>query len=572
MKLRLPRELEERLAAASHDWAERDGTRRLLGRDATLWTGGDEDRWLGWLDAPAAARGQLGVWEEIAADARDFEDALLIGMGGSSLAPEVQRVALGRHPGQPRLHVLDSIHPDAIATVEREIDPARTLLVVASKSGSTLEPSLLLARLLATLGAATGGEAEAARRCLAITDPGSALEALARERGFRRVVLGDPTIGGRFSALSPFGLVPAAIQGVPVETWLARAEAKVTACHAANPARNPGVSLGLLLAAAAAAGRDKLTLVAHPGLGPVGAWLEQLIAESTGKAGLGVLPFEGEALSGPADYGADRLFVSLRLGGDLGPGDAARLDALAEAGHPVAELELVDPLDLAAEFYRWEFATAVAGAVLGVHPFDQPDVEAAKEEARRLTSELERTGSLPPVEPLAASADTWLFAPPPDAAALAEAAGADADVATLLAKHLARLGSGDYFALLAFVPPDGACLAAANRLRDEVRRRFRVATSAGFGPRYLHSTGQAHKGGPANGLYLIVTDTPREDLPIPGRRATFGQTIVAQARGDFAVLARRGRRVVGVHLGESATTGLPRLVEAIVAALPGAAT
>lgn len=564
MRLRLPAALEERIAAAGLDWTTRDGTRRLLARDASLWTGGDEARWLGWLDAPSAARSRLSLWEAIGAEGRAFDEVVVIGMGGSSLAPEVQRAALGRHPGHPRLLVLDSIHPDAVGEVEADRDWSRTLLVVSSKSGSTLEPSILLERLLAS-SAAAGGAAAAARRCMAITDPGSALERQARARGFRRIVAGEPSIGGRYSALSPFGLVPAALQGVPVATWLARAEAREVACRVADPARNPGVALGLLLAAAVGAGRDKLTLIAHPGLGPIGAWLEQLIAESTGKQGRAILPFEGEPVPTPETCGDDRLFVALRLGGDLGPGDAAALDLLAGAGQPVVELDLADPLDLAAEFYRWEFATAVAGAMLGVHPFDQPDVEAAKVEARRLTDILERDGSLPAVAPVAADETAWLLAPSDQAERLRAAAGEAAGLPGLVVAHLEQLRPGDYFALLVFAPMEEATVAAAARLRSMVQRRFGVATSVGFGPRYLHSTGQAHKGGPASGLFLVITDTPADDLPIPGRRATFGQTIVAQARGDFEVLARRGRRVAGVQLGEPALHGLGRLVDRMAA-------
>lgn len=555
MKLRLPAALERDFRASIAAWRAADGTRRLFARDAALWTGGDEASWLGWLDAPASARAALPHWTEIAADARGFEHALLLGMGGSSLAPEVQRASLGTEPGHPRLAVLDSIHPDAVTAAEAAIDPAQTLVVVASKSGGTLEPSLLMARLLETVARAVG-ETEAPRRFVAITDPGSALERFARERGFRRVVHGEPAIGGRFSALSPFGLVAAAIQGVPVGAWLARAEAKSAACRDDDPAHNPGVALGLLLAAAATAGRDKLTLTAHPSIRELGAWLEQLVAESTGKRGLGVLPFDGEPLGPPAVYGDDRLFVALRLGGELGPGDAARLDALADAGQPVAQLDLADPLDLAAEFYRWEIATAVAGARLGVHPFDQPDVEAAKVEARRLAAEIERTGSLPRESPLATDGGLAIFG---------SRAAAGTGVDELLATHLDQLAAGDYFALLAFVPMSEATLAAATRIRRSVRDRRRVATSVGFGPRYLHSTGQAHKGGPASGVYLVVTDTPAADLAVPGQRLTFGQAIVAQARGDAAVLEARGRRVLRLHLDGPAAAGLERLAARIEA-------
>jgi len=566
MRPRLPASVAAAQRQALASWRFRDGTRRLLERDATLWTGGDEARWLGWLDAPSAAGADLPLWSELAADARTggFRHALVLGMGGSSLAPEVQRAALPRGPGHPELLVLDSIHPDQVAAVERRIDPAATLVVVASKSGSTLEPNLLMERFFEVLSGALGA-ARAAQRFVAITDPGSALERLARARGFRRVVPGEPSIGGRFSALSPFGLVPAALQGIPVDEWLARAAALAAACRADDARYNPGVVLGLLLVAGVACGRDKLTLVAHPALAPLGAWLEQLVAESTGKDGRAVLPFEGEPLAAPEAYGADRLFVALRLGGALGEGDEARLDALVAAGHPVAEIDVASPLDLGAEFYRWEFATAVAGAELGVHPFDQPDVESAKLEARRLAEEVERTGALPVEVPFWTGDGCALFAPEEQAKVILAGAGRRPGPGEILHAHFDRLRPADYAALLLFCPMSEENVAAARRLRTAVRGARQVATSVGFGPRYLHSTGQAHKGGPDRGVFLMVTDEPAADLAVPDQRLTLGQALAAQARGDAEVLARRGRRVLRVHLPGPAAGHLPALVAAVEA-------
>ena len=564
MRLRLPAEFAAAQREAHADWRARDGTRRLLERDASLWTGGDEARWLGWLDAPAAGGADLPLWSELAVDARagGFRHALVLGMGGSSLAPEVQRASLAAGPGAPQLHVLDSIHPDQVAAVERSIDPAATLYVVASKSGSTLEPNLLMARFLEVAGGVLG-EREAARRFLAITDPGSALERLARRLGFRRIVPGEPSIGGRFSALSPFGLVPAALMGIAVDEWLARAAALAAACRGAEPARNPGVALGLLLAGAAARGRDKLTLVVHPGLAALGVWLEQLIAESTGKGGRAVLPIEGEPLGGPGVYGADRLFVAIRLAGELGDGVDERLDELVAAGHPVAEIDVAAPLDLGAEFYRWEFATAVAGAAMGVNPFDQPDVEAAKVEARRLSAEVETTGALPAEEPFWEGDGCALFGEAEAARRLLAGAGRRPGLGALLRAHFERARPGGYAALLLFCPMTGETLETSARLRRAVRDQRRVATSVGFGPRYLHSTGQAHKGGPGDGVFLVVTDEPGADLPVPGQRLTFGQAIAAQARGDAGVLERRGRAVLRVHFAGPAAGHLPALAEAL---------
>ena len=567
MRTRLPAALAAAHAEAGRRWLESGNTARLLGGDPGLWTGADEARWLGWLDAPAVFGADLPLWSELAADARGgrFRHVVLLGMGGSSLAPEVQRTVLGSAAGFPALHVLDSIHPDQMSAVERALDPSATLVVVASKSGATLEPKVLMARWLALLGAAVGA-GTAPRRFVAITDPGSQLEAFARERGFRRIVAGEPTIGGRYSALSPFGLAPLALQGAPVADWLARAATMAAACRAGEPRHNPGVDLGLLLGTAALAGRDKVTFVVHPGLEPAGAWLEQLIAESTGKRGRAVLPFDGEPLGPPQAYGEDRLFVALTLAGALAPGEAARLAALAGAGQPVVELDVASPLDLGAELYRWEFATAVAGAVIGVNPFDQPDVEAAKVEARRLTAEVERTGALPEERPFFSGDGVSLFAPENQARVLLAGAGSRPTLAALLRAHLARAGRGDYFAALLFCAMGEREVEAARRLRVAVRDGRRVATSVGFGPRYLHSTGQAHKGGPDSGVFLVVTDEPSEDFAIPSQRLTYGQAIAAQARGDAEVLAARGRRLLRVHLHGPGGELLADLADAVAQA------
>jgi transaldolase/glucose-6-phosphate isomerase len=567
VKLRLPPDLAATLEAARAEWRRVDGTQRLFARDATLWTGSGEDRWLGWLDAPAAARERLAEWREIAADARGFDHVLLLGMGGSSLAPEVQRVAFGRIDGHPDLHVLDSIHPTQVAAFEAATDPVSCLCVVSSKSGSTLEPNLLLARQLERVAAAVGAE-EAPRRFVAITDPGSSLEKLARERGFRRVVHGETTVGGRFSALSPFGVVPAAMQGLPLEAWIGRAERALGACRDEAVAANPGVDLGLLLAAGAAAGRDKLMLVAHPRIATLGTWLEQLVAESTGKRGRAVLPFEGEPLTTPGHCGTDRLFVALSLGGELAEGDAERLAALAAAGHPVVLIDLEDALELAGEMVRWQVATAVAGARLGVDPFDQPDVEAAKLAARRLAAELERSGALPEAASTCEGRLGALHAPPAQARVLLAGAGPSPSLAALLRAHLLRAGAGDYFALLLFCAMGPATEAAAARIRRAVGAATGVATSVGFGPRYLHSTGQAHKGGPASGVFLVVTDAPETDLAVPGQRLTLGQAIGVQALGDAEVLAERGRRVARLALRGPAERLLPELAGLIEGALP----
>jgi len=567
VRLRLPIDLSEALEVSTRVWRERNATSRLWARDATLWTGGDESSWLGWLDAPGVARTELSQWSETAERSRSFEDAVLLGMGGSSLCAEVQLRLFGPVEGHPRLQVLDSTSPDQISSVEATIDPARTLFVVASKSGTTLEPNLLLDYFESVVARAVGRE-RAPGRFLAVTDPGSALERRARDSGFVGVVHGEPSIGGRYSALSPFGLVPASIQGLDVAAWLDAAAKMVERCREVDPSANPGVGLGLALGISAQQGRDKLTLVAAPGLAALGAWIEQLVAESTGKQGLGILPFDGECLGPPAVYGSDRLFVALRLGGRLGDGDDERLSALAAAGHPVVELDVTGVLDAAGELFRWEFATAVAGAVLGIHPFDQPDVESAKVAARELTKRVEQTGSLPDETPIFEAADgTRLFAERSQARVLRSAAGPDPRLEDLLRAHFARLGRGDYFALLPFLARDERRTRPLERIRQRVRDHRQVASALGFGPRFLHSTGQAYKGGPASGVFLQVTAEPERDLAIPGQKLSFGQVLAVQAGGDLSVLESRGRRCLRVHLPVASAAALERLADAVDGAL-----
>jgi transaldolase/glucose-6-phosphate isomerase len=413
------------------------------------------------------------------------------------------------------------------------------------------------------------GERAAGSRFAAITDPGSKLEHTARELGFRMVALGKPAIGGRYSVLSAFGLVPAAVMGLDVERLLKSAKAMVERCRPEIPAReNPGVKLGAALGALARRGRDKVTIAASPGIEDLGAWLEQLLAESTGKAGRGLVPVVGEPLGPPAVYGDDRVFVELRLSTAPDPAAGGAMAALAQAGQPVLRLVVPGPYGLGGEFFRWEMATAIAGAVLGIHPFDQPDVEASKVATRRLTAEYESAGALPPEAPIARGEGLELYADPRNAAALTARLGPEGITpASLLRAHLARLGRGDYFALLAYLPMEEVTEAELGRLRVAVRNARGVATCLGFGPRYLHSTGQVYKGGPPSGVFLQVTATDRTDLPIPGQRLTFGVVEAAQARGDFRVLAERGRRALRVHLPGDLEAGLKALRLAMADAL-----
>ena len=562
-------QLAEPLASAVADahetWRVQGNIRRLWAKDAALWTGGPEARWLGWLDGLEREAAHVAHYEALAEDVRGagFRHVLLIGMGGSSLGPEVVALTLGSKPGYPHVTIIDSTDPDQIRETAAEIDPANTLFLVASKSGSTLEPNVLKDYFWDLTRRAVGAD-RVGRHFIAVTDPGSSLEALAKAQGFRHVVYGEPTIGGRFSVLSPFGLVPAALGGVDLKRFIARTLHMVRACGPdVPPAENPGVALGLVLGAAVAQGRDKLTVFASPGLDSFGTWVEQLVAESTGKRGKAIIPLEGEAIAGPQTYGNDRLFVHVKRAGD------SQLDAplgrLADAGHAVITLMLEDVEALGQEFFRWEIATAVAGAMMGIDPFDQPDVEASKVKTRALTDAVERDGALPDETPIFSGDGVELYTDTDNATAL-RALGAGSDLASWLRAHFGRTRPGDYVALLAYVPRNQASGVALQDMRHLLRDRYKVATCVGFGPRFLHSTGQAYKGGPNNGIILQIT-AREEDLPVPGRSYGFATVEAAQARGDFDVLVERGRRALRVHLTQGASEGLTALGTALSRAM-----
>ncbi|SFR85255.1 bifunctional transaldolase/phosoglucose isomerase [Sphingomonas jatrophae] len=529
--------------ARAEGWA-----RRLWREDASLWTGGDEARWLGWLSAARGNQVDPAVLAQIAREAKRFRHAVLLGMGGSSLGPEVLAEILGSGEGSPVLHVLDTTDPGQIATVEAQIDPAETLFIVSSKSGSTMEPELLRAYFFDKSG-------RRGDHFIAVTDPGSGLEKTARADGFAHVVPGDPAIGGRYSVLSAFGMVPAAAIGIDTHAFFEATAPMVFSCGGdVPPAANPGIRLGAIIGEAAVAGRDKLTIVTSPKLRAFGGWLEQLLAESTGKEGRGIVPVDLEPLGQPDSYGEDRLFVHLTLAGDSD--DDARLSALRAAGQPVVTIRIARPDLIGQEFFRWEIATAVAGAIIGIDPFDQPDVEEAKVATRKLVDAYEQAGKLDPETPLAETSDFALFAP----------AGTTGDAASLLRAHFAALEAGGYAGFLAYVERNEADAAAIAVMRAAVRDRRHVATVAGFGPRFLHSTGQAYKGGPSGGAFLTITRDPEPDLAVPGRKASFGTVQVAQARGDSDVLAARGRRVLRVHL-KAGGGGIAALRDAVIAAL-----
>jgi transaldolase/glucose-6-phosphate isomerase len=561
--IRLP---DLQLGDASTAYAEaveaaRDGRwpERLFDRDVTLWSDDPAvgaaiaDR-LGWLDAPAHFTRHIPALEGFGDGIRDagFTTAVVAGMGGSSLAPDVLHRTFGTLEGYLALRILDSTDPATVGAVLDDLDPLRTLVIVASKSGTTTEPNAFLAaawdRAHAALDAIDHRPYESPGAVIAaITDPGKSLEALDHHDSFRTVFLNPPDIGGRYSALTYVGLVPASLIGLDLDALLASASAMLGACREPDPAVNPGVSLGIAMGTLAQVGRDKLTFLADPEIGSFGAWAEQLVAESTGKHGVGIVPVDLEPVGAVDAYGPDRAFVRLAVAGAA----VNELDALArslgEAGHPVIRIDLADPIDLGSEFVRWEVATAIAGAVLGIDPFDQPNVEEAKQLTRDVLAKAERG------EAMTASA--------------APVTALQDDLATVLADHLARRSPAAYLALQAFIAPTPARDATMARIRALLRDRTRHATTAGYGPRFLHSTGQLHKGGSPIGWFLQLTADHPADRPIPGWPYTFGQLIDAQAAGDLAAIEAHDLPILRIHLGDDPDAGLAALERALVTAL-----
>lgn len=569
LKTSLPDSLAAAVKATTADWHSGGKMKRLWQRDASLWTGDDEAKWLGWLDIVEEQIAQQDQLQKIAKEVqqRGFQHVLLLGMGGSSLCPEVLRKTFGRITHFPTLHVLDSTDPAQVKSFEHVIDIPKTLFIVSSKSGSTLEPNIFKQYFFERTKQAVGA-VKVGSHFIAITDPGSKMQQVAEADRFLHIFFGRPSIGGRYSALSNFGMIPAAVIGIDTKRFLAQAAEMVRACGPdTSVEQNPGVALGMILGTAAKAGRDKVTIISSPGIADLGAWLEQLLAESTGKVGKGIIPVDREALSTADVYGDDRVFVYVRLESGADPNQDAKVDAIEKAGHPVVRIALADIYDLGAEFFRWEVATAVAGAIIGINAFNQPDVEASKIATRSLTSEYEKNGSLPAETPVVENDGVKLFADEINAAELAKAAGGDATLAGYLKAHLRRIKPGDYFAVLAYVQMNAEHEQSLQAIRHAARDSKRVATCLGFGPRFLHSTGQAYKGGPNSGVFLQVTCDDSVELPVPGQKYTFGVVKAAQARGDLQVLAERGRRALRVHLGSNLKAGLAGLLSAVQKAL-----
>jgi glucose-6-phosphate isomerase len=568
LKTSLPESLATAVKTAIGDWQSGNKMQRLWQHDASLWTGDDEAKWLGWLDV---VEEQIANPVELRNFAKEvwsagFKDILLLGMGGSSLCPEVLRMTYGKIAGYPDLHVLDSTDPAQVKAFENKIDIGRTLFIVSSKSGSTLEPNIFKQYFFERTKQVVGAD-KAGSHFLAITDPGSKMQQVAEGDRFRHIFFGKPSIGGRYSALSHFGMVPAAAIGVDTKKFLDRAQEMVRACGPSAPVEaNPGAVLGIILGTATRSGRDKVTIITSPDISDLGAWLEQLLAESTGKVGKGIIPVDREELAAPEVYGDDRVFAYIHTQHATDVRIDTKVAALEEAGHAVLRIAMSDIYDLGAEFFCWEIATAVAGSIIGINAFNQPDVEASKIATRNLTSAYEKTGSLPAEQPIVEDGGINLFTDEKNAAELAKAAGGDKSLAGYLKAHLDRISAGDYFAVLGFIQMNEEHEKKLQAIRHAVRDKKHVATCLGFGPRFLHSTGQAYKGGPNSGVFLQITCDDTVELPVPGQKYTFGVVKAAQARGDFQVLVERGRRALRVHLHD-VDAGLVTLAAAVQKAL-----
>ena len=505
-------------------------SRRVISR---IWSG-DHTVWkpdpteisnrLGWLTVTDAMREQTPAMQALAQEVRDagIRNVVLLGMGGSSLGPEVLRQTFGSAPGYPELIVLDSTVPGWVQSVTDAIDPAHTLFLVSSKSGSTTEPNMFYAYFRGLVEKAAGKDG-AGQHFIAVTDSGTSLEKLAIDQGFRRVFANPPEIGGRYSVLSYFGLVPAALIGLDLSRLIDRADRmREETVSTVTVQENPGAWLGAVMGILAQRGRDKLTLVTSPSISSFGLWVEQLIAESTGKEGLGIIPVAGEPLASPSNYGGDRLFIYLRLDGDDNDGSDRAVQAIQESGQPLVRLNLGDKYDVGAEFFRWEMATAVAGSILGINPFDQPNVQAAKDMTDSVLGQFERSGELPPME-----------------------------ASSSLSDLLSQAGPGDYLVIMAYIRQTPQVDQALDDLRRKVTAKHGIATTMGYGPRFLHSTGQLHKGGPGSGLFLQLTGEHAHDLTIPGAPYTFGVLADGQAVGDLQALLASRRRAVRVDLGSN---------------------
>jgi glucose-6-phosphate isomerase len=552
ISLRMPILLQTQVGKTIENWKKENKIQRLWKKDPSLWTHQGEEKWLGWLDE---VKTQLAHLEELKSFQKEisfagYRHAVVLGMGGSSLCAEVLEASFDPVETFPDLYILDSTQPDQIRELETHLELSKTLFIVSSKSGGTLETGLYFdyfyEKMIAEVGSAHAGS-----HFVAITDPQSGLETLARSRSVRRVFYGVPGIGGRYSALSNFGMIPAAVLGLDIEDFLNRAQAFVEACQSSSPIENnPAFLLGAALGTLGAMGRNKVTLICSPELWDFSPWIEQILAESTGKLGKGLIPISESGVGSTEVYGDDRLFVYLKLEGSMDPDLDNKISSLVDAQFPVVEIQMNGCVDLGQEFFRWEFATAVAGSILQINPFDQPDVEAAKIKAKELMTEFEKKGSLPKKKPLIEEDGIAIYS---------NELTSIHSVSDAIATHMGKIKNNDYFGILAYIPMSLTVDEPLDEILRMVRDHKKVACCLGYGPRYLHSTGQDYKGGPNQGVFLQITTTPVADLPIPGRKYSFGTVNAAQAQGDLDALAERKRRLMRVHIEGDLLKGLSRI-------------
>ncbi len=565
MEHHLDSAFEKAVQEGLESWRSEGKVRGVWAHDTAVWTGKDENKWLGWLNIIDQQITDLPQFETFQKEvqARGFTDILLLGMGGSSLGPEVLAEVFGHQPGFPRLHVLDSTDPQQVKTFEKKANPEKTLYFVSSKSGSTLEPNILKAYFYEQAKKVLGDKVGS--HFVAVTDPGSHMEAVAKKDGFWKIFYGLKEIGGRYSVLSNFGMAPAAAAGLPMKSLFECAQRMEKACMAGSPpSHNPGALLGTIMGVGAAKfGRDKLTIVASPAIQALGAWLEQLVAESTGKIGKGIIPIDEETLTDSTHYGKDRLFIYLRLNHHTDAEQEKKIAALKAANQPVVTITLNDKMQIVQQFFQLEFATAVAGSFIGINPFDQPDVEDSKVETRKITDAYNQNGKLPDIHPTVTDGSFLLFSGKAEENKLKNTTS----ITEALKLLFQQVKEGDYVGVLAYIERDMATREWIQKLRLNIRDKKKVATAAEFGPRFLHSTGQAYKGGPNSGVFLQITADDAQDLPVPGEKYTFGIVKEAQARGDFDVLSERNRRVVRIHIKGDMQAGLNTLSQAIINAL-----
>jgi transaldolase/glucose-6-phosphate isomerase len=564
----VPSELQTEINLTLNEWRKSGKLRAEWRHDSSVWTHSGEERWLGWLDVPKQELRLADELQSFTDEVRSegYRHVVLLGMGGSSLGAEVLAKTFGEtglKGGYLEFHVLDSTDPAQIQELERNISIKHSLFIVSSKSGSTLEPNIFYDYFSARVKELVG-DAKAGEHFIAITDPETSLEKKAREAQFRKIFFGVPSIGGRYSVLSNFGMVPAALIGVDVRKFLNQTLPMVWSSFPdAPPTVNLGVLLGVILGTTAKHGRDKITFFCSKEISHLGAWLEQLLAESTGKQGKGFIPIDREPIGSPEAYGSDRVFVYLRVEASRNPELDSKVYNLKKTGHPFIQIDIFDLYNLGQEFFRWEMATSVIGAVLGINPFDQPDVEASKVATRQLTEAFERKGTLPKEVPIFEYGDIQLFDDPENAAELKKELGSEPTISDYLRAHINRAGAGDYFAILAYLPMNEREEELLQAIRKNIMNSKKVATCVEFGPRFLHSTGQAYKGGPNSGVFLQITGDDLTDLPVPGHKYSFGVVKAAEARGDFEVLTRRHRRAMRIHLRKDASAGLEVLRQEI---------